>query len=86
MSNTELLELLQPRLRDRTAIPTDFEPITVRISLASEGLIVRSMLASLKGGSEFYATLEGRSGGAVRFWKKRRAKGVPCYKGAVATI
>jgi len=81
----ELLELLQPHLRARSEIPADFEPISLRIRLNSEGAIVKSMHASLLGGSEFYATREGRDAGFVRFWKKRRAKGQPCYKGAVLT-
>lgn len=86
MSETELLELLGPRLKARADIPSDFLSVTFRIRMASESAIIKSMHTSMSSGPEFFVTIEGKNGGSVQFWKKRRARQERRCKGAVPTM
>lgn len=64
--NAEIIRLLSPRIRDRSQIPSDFEELTVPVSIGSES-ILRSMWSSLESTECLITELDG----AVVFWRRK---------------
>jgi hypothetical protein len=67
---TQVIELLSPRLRERSEIPGGYEPITEPINLNSEVHIIRSIWDGLQG-TEFLTTAGKRH---MVFWRKANCK------------